>query len=286
MRGEWVLVGVDGSEGGRAAVGYAARYAAAHDLRLKLVHVAPEMAYTAAYRPDDSPTGARHHRRILEAATDEACALLGSDGAGRVVSSLAFGPRVDRLLWASAGCGLVVLGGRGRPQPDRLATGSVLTGVAARASVPVVGVPAAWAPSPAKGTVVAAIKQVGDSDVLVDEALAAAEESGARLSVLHAWEGDRPAYEERMSADLSQLLDAHRDCHPEVAVDIEVVHGHPATTLARASADADLVLLTRRPLVHAHGHLGGTGRTVLRESDCPVLVLPPTSARPPGGTGL
>lgn len=66
---------------------------------------------------------------------------------------------------------------------------------------------------------------------------------------------------------------------------IVVRHAHPARAIVEASAHADLVLLARRPHAFPGGHLGGTARAVLRESSCPVEILPP-AAEPPGLDGL
>lgn len=284
-----VLVGVDGGEAGEAAVEYAARYAAPRGLRLKLLHVAPEPAYAAS-----DPTHARHghaqRHQLLDATAARARELLGANDTARVVADIAYGGRVDRLLAASEGCELVVLGDQRRPRVDRLATGSVLAGVAARCAVPVIGVPAGWTLDAQDPLVVAAVKTSADSGVLLDLASAVAAEHGGRLCVLqardiqHAAPGHRGAWEEAARADLARLVAVHCAGHPDLKVDIDVVSGQPARVIANASARADLVLLTRRPLVYPHGHLGGTARAVLRESRCPVAVLPPATAGPGSGT--
>ena len=62
---------------------------------------------------------------------------------------------------------------------------------------------------------------------------------------------------------------------PDVPVEIRVIHGQAAGVLQRASDDADLLLVARRHHAIPFGHLGGTGRAVIRESHCPVEVVPP-----------
>ncbi|GAA1974609.1 universal stress protein [Nocardioides panacihumi] len=285
----WVLVGVDGGEAGEAAVEFAARYAAPRGLRLELLHVAPEPAY-AASDSAHARIGRQQRHQLLDTAAARARELLGADDPGRVGAEIAYGGRVDRLLAAAEeGCELVVLGDQRRPQVDRLATGSVLAGVAARCTVPVIGVPAGWTPHAQDPVVVAAVKTCADSGVLLDLASAVAAEHGARLRVLqardvqHAAPGHRGAWEEAARADLARLVATHCDRYPDLKVDVDVVSGQPARVIANASAQADLLLLTRRPLVYSHGHLGGTGRAVLRESRCPVAVLPPPTAGPGSG---
>ena len=64
---------------------------------------------------------------------------------------------------------------------------------------------------------------------------------------------------------------------PEIGVRIEVVRGQAAKVLVNASREADLLVISRRPHGFPFGRLGGTGRAVLRESHCPVEVLPPAA---------
>jgi nucleotide-binding universal stress UspA family protein len=56
-----------------------------------------------------------------------------------------------------------------------------------------------------------------------------------------------------------------------------VIHGQAARRLQQASEQADVLLLARRATAFPFGHLGGTARTLLRHSSCPVAVLPPAN---------
>lgn len=287
----WILVGVDGGEGGEAAVRYAAEQARRTGAGLKLLHVAPELAYTVAVDPEKAPTGRARRERVLTEAAALARELLGGeDAAERVVTEVAFGGRVERLVEASRACRLVVLGDQHRPVLDRLVTGSVLAGVAAQSRVPVVRVPAgrhASTGAQPTGRVVAAIKDTDDWEGLLDRGLAIAAERDSRLVLLHAWQmpmlyDDLIAarvyeneWEQRARTALQELLARCAPEHKGVEVEIRVEHAQPAKAIVDASRSADLILLARRPLVVALGHLGGTGRSVLRESACPVEVLPP-----------
>ena len=282
---DWILVGVDGGSAGEAAVEYAARYAAPRDLGLKLLHVSPEMAATPTCEPEGASTGGMHRRAILDAAAAHARELTVGRGIGRVVTDAAFGGRVDRLLRASADCGFVVLGDQRRPDVDRLATGSVLAGVAARCPVPVIGVPAGWTPHEIDPLVVAGVKHARESDILLRYASQAADAWSGRLQVLqardarHGAPGHMGALQEAARRRLVDAVAAHRCDDGRAPVDVDVVCGQPARVLVDVSAHADLIILTRRPLVYPHGYLGGTGRAVLRESRCPVAVLPPPLPR-------
>jgi nucleotide-binding universal stress UspA family protein len=64
-----------------------------------------------------------------------------------------------------------------------------------------------------------------------------------------------------------------RDAHPGVAVDAQVVNGHPAPTLVEASKDADLLVVGSR----GHGQfvgmvLGSVSEHCVANALCPVLV--------------
>jgi nucleotide-binding universal stress UspA family protein len=69
------------------------------------------------------------------------------------------------------------------------------------------------------------------------------------------------------------------DAYADVPVEIDVVQGQPAKAVVDASRTADLLVIIRRPLAFPFGSLGGTGRAILRESRCPVEVLPATARR-------
>lgn len=281
-----ILVGVDGSDASRAAIRYGAEEARRRGAMLRLVHVVVGYVPSATTYPMDYPVPAEETRRagreILAAAELEAHRHLDTS---QVSTVLLTGYRVPTLVQAAVGAHLVVLGDERRPALERVATSSVLSGVAAHATVPVVAVPASWAPAPGRPRVVAAVKDCRHSAGLVRRALEAAEDRGAELVLLHALplgyagtsvsvadidDWDRPA-----KGALEELLRSAPPRSPDVDVRIEVRHGQAAHVLVGASKRADLLLVSRRPHAFPFGHLGGTGRAVLRASHCPVEVTPP-----------
>ncbi|GAA1974917.1 universal stress protein [Nocardioides panacihumi] len=287
MGDDWILVGVDGTEGGDAAVRYAAREAAMTGSGVKLLHVAPELAYPVALDAgaETAPPGQDRRERVLVDAAAAVRAILGDAPADRVVTMVEFGGRTEHILEASRGCRLVVLGDRHRPLLGRLATGSVHGGVVSRAQVPVVVVPASTGSAPLQGRMIAAVKSADEWRDHVGRAMGIAKDHGARLVLLHAWDvpvmyddlvATRALETERRAQHELRDLRAGRDKkYVDLPVEIKVVRGQAAKAIVDASAKSDLVILTRRSIVAAIGHLGGTARTVLRESRCPVLVLPP-----------
>lgn len=294
---EFIVVGVDGTSGSRAAVTYAAREAGRTDALLKIVHVSPDYTSVAGIYPMAYPITASEARavghKILAAAAEEARSVIGPD---RVRTELITGGRVACLVRAAAGARAIILGDQRRMLVDRLATGTVLGGVAARSSAPVFVVPGDWTPSEHR-TLLAAVKACEASSGLIERALRAAADRKARLVLLHVWELptlyddmiatriDERTWEEEARTALTKAVEEVRGDHPDVEVEIRVAHGQPARLIVDASAEADLVLIARRAHAFPLGYLGSTGRTVAREAHSPVVVLPP-AGEPEGLAGL
>jgi len=231
---------------------------------------------------------------ILEQAASEATALLGPD---RVTTSLLDGPRVTRLLEAARHARLLALGHDRRLTLGRLVTGSTVTAVAAGSACPIVSVSADWLPKGEQHCVVAGIKSVEHSPQLVRRTLELASERRARVVLVHAWDlpyqyddlvvarVDEVAWNERARRAIERSLSPLREAYPEVPVEVRVVHGQPARILRDASREADLLVLARRQHAFPVGHLGATARTLIRESGCPVVIVPPAD-RPEGDLDL
>lgn len=282
-----VVLGVDGSVANLGALRYAVAEARLLGTGLKLVHVVPDYLTVAPMVPltaaEFTETGTEI-LRTAEAVTREQAPDL------EVTAWLHHGNRPVELARGAEGHAVLVVGRDGRGLAQRLLHGDTAAGVAARAEVPVVEVPAEWHPRPSDvdPVVVVGIKTPSRSATLLADAFAAAEQRGATLVVLHAWKlpaayddivSSRVAikqWERDATLELEELLRPWRLDHPDVKVEVRIVHDHPSHALVDASAEADLVVLVRR----AHGvptaaHLGGTARAVLRSSHCPVRVVAP-----------
>lgn len=301
----WILVGVDGSRGSDAAVDFAVDEARRTGAGLRLVHVMPSEAPLAGRYPMVAPLtpieARRIGRRILRDAAGRTGNLLD---AGRVVTDLLTGGRVATLVHAAHQADLVVLGNERRTGPagvlDRVITGSVSTGVAARAATPVVTVPEMWHAGADHRPIIVAVKDCDGSLGLVHRAVDIAVERGRTLVLLHAWE--LPTLYDDMIVARIDATELNRDARAAldalvarategralasmgVDIEIRVEHGQPARVLAEASQEADLLLVARRPHAFPLGHLGATGRAVIREGRCPVEVVPP--AAEPAGLNL
>lgn len=168
----------------------------------------------------------------------------------------------------------------------RLVTGHTVTGAASRAACPVVSVNEDWELAGTAGEVVVGVHDDGSPAEALAEAFAWAEAAGAPMRVVHGWRLDavyddvitaRAAAEWRdeRRAVITEAVGALRSRHPGVDVEVEVRHQWPADVLVDDSRVARLVVVGR----HGHvpwgpHHLGSIARTVLRESRCPVMVVP------------
>lgn len=282
-----VLVGVDGSPGSLKAVRYGALEARRLGTDLTLVHVGPDYVPMAAMRPLAPDDLAGVGRSILADARRVAAPYV--EGL-TVTTSVIAGAATPRLLDAAGGAQMVVLGRNTRSLLHRVFTGAVTTGVASRATCPVVSVPDTWEPHQATGRVVVGFRGSAHEGDVLGRGLVTAEARGCRLMVIHAWELPgvyddiivRRTHEEdwnvRALESIATRIDELSEDHPAVDVDVRIVHAQPAHALIDAAAGADLLVLVRRSGRWPVPHLGSTARAVLREAPCPVEVLPPHEA--------
>ena len=278
-----ILVGVDGSDASLAAVRFAAREAGRVGASLHLVHVLPSRAPITPMAPmvrmDFAETGAA----ILAEA--ESAALEGIPGTS-VTTSLLDGPRVPTLVKEARDARMLALGHVRGPSIDRLVTGATVTAVAARAACPVVAVPADHVAGHEHACVLVGVKSTEHSRHLLHRGFELAAERHARLLLVHAWEFgrgyddliaariDTNAWEVRARDAIEQGIAPLQEQFPQVPTEIRIVHGQPARVLCDATAEADLMLMARRPRIFPRGHLGGTARALLRHGRCPVVIEP------------
>lgn len=283
-RSRGVVVGVDGSTASVKALRYARAEAARHGERVDVVHVVPDYAPLAGMYPVSPDELMAAGRSALRSTLDQ----LGPVAPDVPMTTHLRRGSVVTILAAAAddACGIVV-GSDRRPVAMRLLTGNVSTGVAARASVPLVSVPDTWSAERSTGVVLVGVKRTDRAGALLAEAFAVAQERGCRLRVLHAWRlpsgyddiiADRVAFEDwqqRARRELDRLAAPWQRRHPDVEVELVTVHDQAAHALVDASAEADeLVIVRRAHGIPAAAHLGSTARTVLLYAHCPVRVVP------------
>lgn len=136
-----VVVGVDGSNHGDAALAWAVREAGRRDAKLRVVHARAANSIDIAFLP--SPTTAtavatKHAKALLDAALARVPVPEGLD----VEVVPASGSPADALLAASHDADLVVVGRAGRSLLTRMALGSVATQISHHSQVPAIFVSA------------------------------------------------------------------------------------------------------------------------------------------------
>ncbi len=149
-----IVVGVDDSDGARAALTWAARQATATDCRLRVIYAYDaHLAWIDVGNPD-LPTWEEHARRVSQdLLTHIAGDTLGSETDGDVDLCAIEGHPVGVLREQARDADLLVVGTRGRGGFSGLLLGSVSQALAQHAPCPIVIVPrpadASSGPSPA-----------------------------------------------------------------------------------------------------------------------------------------
>jgi nucleotide-binding universal stress UspA family protein len=280
-----VVVGVDGEPGSAGALRYAVAEARRRHAPLRLVHVVPAFVGLGPAIPlaDLHGLGLKVLDQASDAVRDVAPDL-------ELTTVLAHGERSDALLKLSEDAQLVVVGRETRRGLDRVLTGTVTAGVAARASCDVVVVPSFWMDRYSRRRVVVGLKSRHNAHELLAEAFAEASTRNAVLVVVTAWRVADPYFdrvEARAHASewqvegrkvVTELTADWRTVYPNVSVETRIVHGPAARVLLDASKGSDLLVLSRRRLaLPPFGRLGAVGHDLLRLSDVPVHVVPYTA---------
>jgi nucleotide-binding universal stress UspA family protein len=289
-----VVAATDGTPAGIRGVRFAAHEAKRLAVSLEIVHVIPAYLPIGPFPmiPDDPDNSVkRYGREALEQAGDAAHEI--APGL-EVSTTLITGGRVDSIVHLARDAGLVVLGSHPLTISERLWSGATVPGVAARASCPVITVPADHDPHQPVGRIVVCVKTPDRSAGLLESAFAVAKQFGSELTILHAWKLP-PGYDDILSTQAARdqwryeqqtvidkvISDANlRGRYPQVPLQVQIIHGTAALVLTTESRDADRLLITRPVHGGYFHHLGSTARAVLREAHCPVEVFPPVRERP------
>jgi nucleotide-binding universal stress UspA family protein len=279
-----IVVGVPAT-GGEPALTFAVEEARRSGSPVHLVHVVQLTAGEAyvglsgaAHEAAQSALDAAHRRTkaLASGAVPVTCELVTSGGV------------VPELVRRSEDARMVVLEHRSLGRLRRLATGSLSTGVAARAQSPTVVVPEGWEPGDdAAPVVTAAVQHPEEADAILRSAFDEARERGASLVVLHAWwlangyddvvadQATREEWADRATRALEPVLEPFRARYPVVPVTVDVRHSPPAEAVLAAAERSTLLVLGRRHhLLPLGTHLGPVARAALGHSPVPVLMTP------------
>jgi nucleotide-binding universal stress UspA family protein len=269
-----VVVGVDGSEGSRSALAWAADEAgrAGADLRVAIA--------------------AGYHRRFGHGRqqAERTVAAMAGEVSGVPVEQVSHavydGPPETALLEHLDDARLLVIGKRGLGTLGRLFVGSVSLAVAGRSPVPVAVVPTGWDQTAHRtGPLVVGVEPDQPNHHLLHLTFHRAERLGVPVVAVHGWEA--PSAEPTDGAPIAGEAEAHarfedavakwRERFPDVDVRVHTSSTHPALAVLQEAeaAGAQLVILGRHHSNRFAGFgFGSVTRAVLHYTEVPVLVVP------------
>jgi nucleotide-binding universal stress UspA family protein len=193
------------------------------------------------------------------------------------------------LAELSGDADLVVVGHRHLGPVRRVVTSSTATSVAAHAHCPVVVVPELWGTtgaSAARGWVTVGIHETQASPGVLQAAFEAAQLHGWGVRLVHAWRADTvyddiitrridPEWRERVEDEMRVAARSFLAASEVSAFEVLAVHDWPAEALTQLARESALLVVGRRGPADPFPHrLGSIARTVVRTSDCPVMVVP------------
>ena len=280
-----IVVGVNDDDPAscHAALALVAARARRAPVTVRLVHGLDTEMYPglhAAERRTVAYRLLRHAERYLS---------LSLSGPVRCEAVLSARSGIEALVTESEHADLVVVQRRDLSGPKRLASISATSAVAAQASCPVVVVRAVHRTTESWGRVLVGVDARSHATAAVAAAFDEASGRAAELVALHAWGDDSEpqpyhgslpsglaeleSYRRQAADLLRRAVAAEAAAHPEVDVHPYAVPGAAAANLVRESRRADLVVVARHGTPHlASLGLGRVARTLLTESECPVLV--------------
>lgn len=255
---------------------WAAAEAALLGVALRLVHGFSALPY------ESGPAAHELLRCAAQSELDDAVRLARRDWPELPVSSQLSPHRPDLALQEqSTNATAVVIGTRAYAvELVEARFGSAVGTLLGSAGCPVVAVPQAPRRSERPGTVVVAVDGSPVSQPAVAFAFEAAQRRRAPLTMVHCWPAQRSAAgraaaRQRHQSLLAEMLAGTAQRYPEVHVTDRGHEGDPAAELVRWSKQAALLV------VGTHGRdrwatavWGSVSRVLVRESACPVAVVP------------
>ena len=284
-----IVVGLDPSAGGNAALDWAAREASRRRLPLHLLHAYFHELWLAA--PPERPASLARTDEVIEAAIARVRAF---DADIPLTWDVPLGAAAGELVTASRRADTVVVGARGRGAVAGIVLGTVSLTVAMHAHCPVVVVHdgAGVEPGPSAGRVVVAVDGSEHSAAAIGYGFTQASSRGVGLTAVHCWwlqisEGEiAGSAEPQGPADvaesgrllLGEALAGWREKYPDVEVRELVLQEFPVESLVAQSAGAELMVVGSRGKGGFTGLLlGSVSQGVLRGAHCPVAVVRPTA---------
>ncbi|HEY7593898.1 MAG TPA: universal stress protein [Actinophytocola sp.] len=283
--GQYVVVGIDGSDSSLQAVRWAADEARRRGVGLRLLHA---VELPASYSPRiiewnvlHSAMTDRGHEWLAKAQAEARAEATGVDVETVLTEA---DSAVPALVKESNDAALVVLGSRGLGGFSGLLIGSTAVGLAGRSRCPVIVVRG----TPSAGPVLVGVDGTPAGEGAIAFAFAQASALGADLVAVHAWSDlvidaalmtgagaiDFGPLEQRSAELLAERLAGWPERYPDVHVTRDVVRDRPAKALLRRAAQARLVVVGSRGRGGFRGLLlGSTSQHLLYHAACPVAVV-------------
>ncbi|MET0763916.1 MAG: universal stress protein [Blastococcus sp.] len=297
-----IVVGIDGSAGGRAALHWALTAAANRGADVEVVTAFPIDFYWAdAYLLDSeridairADTEARARAMVDEVRHDPAVAGLPGVAGLDVDVLVVAGAPAEHLVQQSEGAALLVVGSRGRGAVRSTVAGSVALHCSTHARCPVVVVHPMAAPVGTPARVVVGLEDSELGRAALGVGLAEATLLGARVDAVLAYE--RPSYWSDLYAVMAPPSGETRE-HARTrgealvaevlgpgpterdTVRVTVAEGHPDDVLVREAEGALLLVVGVRSRSRLAGVvLGSVALQCVMHAPCPVLVVHPRPA--------
>ncbi|MEH1012966.1 universal stress protein [Micromonospora sp. CPCC 206060] len=290
MTSDEILVGYDGSDDARTALGWALDEAGRTNRPVRLAYAFEWLTVASWVGPGIAPGTWPDElaRRQVEELVRDAVAGAGSTHPGITVHGEVFdGPPALVLTERSASAALLVLGSRGHGGFAGLLAGSTAVSVTGHAHCPVVvvrgSVPAGGG---RPGHVVVGVDGSAGSLAALGFAFERAALRGVPLHVVRAWGRPVPEWTPadlhlddiaaREREALDGLLADWQRRYPQVEVTVEVPAGNPAAILVAATRNAQLVVVGSRGHGGLRGMLlGSVSQQLIAHAYCPVAVVRP-----------
>ncbi|WP_193311377.1 universal stress protein [Georgenia satyanarayanai] len=279
-----VVAGVDGSALSTTALLWAAAEAERIGAPLHVVHAVIDAHMTGKLMVLGSDGPGDPEELGAQVCTDAASTVSAAHPHLTVTTEVRVGRAAPQLIEASRGASMVVLGARGHGRVGGLLVGSVSQQVALHAQCTVVVV----RETDTAGPVVVGMDGSQEAVEALRFALRHAAGLGTAVRVVRAeyvetppgvptgeWYGNVIDHIRELTETVrSTVDDAVRD-HPELDIELRVVHQHPVDALIEQSTKASLLVVGSRGLGGFAGLLlGSVSQAVLSQAVVPVAILP------------
>jgi nucleotide-binding universal stress UspA family protein len=283
-----VVVGLDRSDQGRAAVEYAAARAVRHHRPLRVVHAFEPSQYavraTIGWTPDMHDVLRNSAQRLVDETT-EVLAMVYPDL--ELQTRLEPGSAVEMLVEESEHADAVVVGSRGSGGFADLIIGSTTLHVASQARCPVIAVPSPPDGEAPRHGVVVGVDGSAMSESAIEFALQVASDLDEPLVALHAWTDPARVgpgvmlplvYDPTLVADeeglvLAESMAGWAEKYPDVRIENKVTRGHAVHALITEARRARLLVVGSRGRGSVRSLLGSVSHGVLHHSTGPVAVV-------------